>query len=71
MQQLFKQIEMKNMEVQRFRTAAEVAKVHLFNVRHIKQLSFKTKLTLCLLITTIFVFNPFYFPIKSLLLGIK
>lgn len=27
MQQLFKQIEMKNMEAQRFKTAAEVAKV--------------------------------------------
>ena len=32
---------------------------------------FKCGLTLCLLTTTIVVFNPFYYLIKSLLLGIK
>ena len=34
MQQMFKQVELKNMEVQRYKTAAEVAKV-----KHLSALS--------------------------------
>ena len=38
--------------------------------RHPKQRN-NAVVTLCLLITTIFVFNPLYLPIRSLLLGVK
>ena len=36
MQQMFKQVELKNMEVQRYKTAAEVAKVKSVNLLRVK-----------------------------------